>query len=101
LGTRFTADTSAAVEIDNAVFSVKKRRYRTDLDTRSVSAVVAPHYGKQPACIGKSSLFDVFDPGAVYSDRHFVLGLARDGTRMAADTLSVIDNEAKIHNGTT
>ena len=63
--------------------------------------MIAPHYGKQPAGIGKSSLLNIFDPSTVYANRNFMLGLAGDGTRMAADTLSVIDDEAKIHNGAT
>ena len=63
--------------------------------------MIAPHYAKKPTRVGESSLLDVFDPSAIYADRHFMLGFTGDGTRMAADTLSVIDNEAKIHNGAT
>lgn len=63
--------------------------------------MIAPHYGKQPARIGERTLFDVFYPSAVYADRNLMLGLTGNGTCMAADTLSVIDNEAKIHNGTS
>lgn len=61
--------------------------------------MIASHYGKQTARVGKCTLFDIFDPRAVNADGHFVFGLAGDGTRMAADALSVIYNEAEIHNG--
>jgi hypothetical protein len=44
LRARFAADASAVVKIDNAVFACEQRRHRTDLDTRRVRAVIAPHY---------------------------------------------------------
>ena len=97
----FASNASPAIKVDNAVFSGKKSCDRADLDARSIGAMVAPHYGKQPTRIRESPLFDVFDPGAVYAYWHLVLGLACDGTRMTADTLSVIDHEAIIHNRTT
>ena len=53
--------------------------------------MVAPHYGKQPAGVWERSLFDVFHPGAVNADGNFMLCLARNGTGMAADALSVVD----------
>src|SRR5262249_34924918 len=93
----FTADTAAAVEVNNAVLSRKQRRHGTDLDTRCIGAMIAAHHRKQPSRVGKGSLLDVFDPGAIYADRYLMLGLARNGTRMAADTLTVIDYEAEIH----
>ena len=93
----FTANAAATVEIDNAVLSREQCGDRTNLDTRSVGAMIAPHDRKQPSCIGKCSLFDVFYPGAIYADRHLVLGLAGDRAGVAADALSVVDYEAKIH----
>jgi len=99
LCTRFAADTPAIIEIDNAVLACEEGRYRTDLDARSIGAVVAPHHREQSPCVGKGSLFDVFDPSAVYANWNLMLGLARHGARMAADTLPVIDYEAKIHRG--
>ena len=59
--------------------------------------MIAAHHAEKSARIGKSSLLDVLDPGTVYADRHFVFRFARNCTSMAADTLSVIDDEAVIH----
>ena len=58
--------------------------------------IAALHIEKTPR-VGKLALLDVLDPRAVNADRHFVLGLARDSTRVAADTLSVVDDEAVVH----
>ena len=97
LSAGFAAYASAAVEIDDPILSGKQCRNRTDLNARSVGAMVAPHHGKQPASIGKCPLFDVLYPRAVYADGDLVLGLAGYGTCMAADAFSVVDYEAKIH----
>ncbi len=59
--------------------------------------MVAPHYREQPPRVGKVAFFDILDPGAVYADRHLVLGFARDRAGVAADTLPVVDYEAEIH----
>jgi len=97
LGAGFAANATPAIEIDYSVFSRKKRSNRTDLNARSVGAMVTPHYRKQPSSVGKSALFDVFYPSAVNTDRHLVLGFTGYGACMAADALSVVDYEAKIH----
>ena len=93
----FAADASTAVKIDNAVFAREKGRDGADLNTRRIGAVVTPHYRKEPPGIGKRPLFNVLYPRSVNTDRHVVLGLARNCTRMAADTFSVIDYEAEVH----
>ena len=61
--------------------------------------MVTAHYRKKASRIRESSLLDVLYPRAINTDRHLVFGLAGNGTRMAPDALSIIDNEAKIHNG--
>jgi hypothetical protein len=97
LCTRFTANAAAAVKINYPVFARKECGYRADLNAGSISAVVASHYRKQPARVGKGALFDVLDPSAIYADRHLVFGLTGDSARMAADAFTVVDNEAEIH----
>jgi len=97
LRTRFAADTSSAVKIDDPIVACKQRSDRAYLNTRSIGAVVTPHYRKEPPGIGKRPLFNVLYPRSVNTDRHVVLGLARNCTRMAADTFSVIDYEAEVH----
>jgi hypothetical protein len=59
--------------------------------------VVTPHHRKQTTSVRESALLDVLYPSAVNADRNFVFRLARNGARMAADALSVVDYEAKIH----
>jgi hypothetical protein len=97
----FAANAAPAVEIDDSIFTSKQRRHGTDLDTRSVSAMVTTHYRKQPARVGKRALFDVLYPSPVNTDRHFMLGLAGNSAGVAADALSVVDYEAKIHSWIT
>ena len=97
LRTCFAPNTSASIEIYDPVLTCKERRHRTYLDARCVGAVIAPHHGKQPSGVGKLSLLDVLYPRTVYTDRNFVLSLAGDSTGMAADTLTVVDNESEVH----
>jgi hypothetical protein len=59
--------------------------------------MIAPHDRKQATGIWESPLFYVLDPRAVHSDRYLMFCLARHGAGVAADALSVVDYEAKIH----
>lgn len=97
LRARFAADAAAVVKINDSVLACKQRRHRTDLDARRIGAVIAAHHAEQPSRIGKLALLDVFDPSAVHADRHLVLGLTCHGARVAADTLSVVDDKAVVH----
>jgi hypothetical protein len=90
-------DTAAVVEIDDAVCTCKERFDRTDLNARSIRAMITPHHREQSSRIGKRALLDIFDPGAIHADRDLVLGLACDGARVASDTLSVVDDKAEVH----
>ena len=92
-----TADAATRVEIDDAILACEERRHGTDLDTRRVGAMIAPHDREQSARVGKGSCLDVLPPRPVHTDRHFVLSFARDGTRVAPDTFSVVDDEAEVH----
>jgi len=60
--------------------------------------VVAAHNRKKPSGIWKFSFFYILYPGAIYANRHIVLGFACNGTCMAADAFSVVDNKTKFHN---
>ena len=93
----FAADAAARVKINDSVFSRKKRRHRADFDARRVGAVVAAHYGKKPSRVGESSLFDVFHPRSINTDRNLVFRFARDRAGMTADTFAVIYDETKVH----
>lgn len=59
--------------------------------------MITAHHAEQSSRVGERSLLDVLYPGAIYADRYFVLGFARNRARMAADTLAVIDDEAEVH----
>jgi hypothetical protein len=97
LGTCLAGDATTIVEIDDAIGSGVERGDRTDLDARSIGAVVAPHYGKESARVWEFTFFDVFDPSAVHADGNFVFGLARDCASVASDAFAIIDYEAVIH----
>jgi hypothetical protein len=93
----FAADAAARVEINDSVFSRKKRRHRTDFNTWRVGAMIAAHHAEKAASIWKFSLFDVFNPSAINTERHLVFRFAGDRAGVTADTLAVINDEAKIH----
>ena len=97
LRTRLAADTAPVVEIHDAILASEQRRYRAYFNTWRIGAVIAPHYGEQPSSIWKTSLLDVLHPRTVNPYGHLVLGLACNSAGMAADTLSVIDDEAVVH----
>src|SRR5262245_44203276 len=53
-------------------------------------------HGKDAARGWEFSLFHVFDPGAVYTDREVMLLLARHGASVTADAFPVVDDKAVI-----
>ena len=97
LHARFAANAAVGIEIYDAVLALVHRRHRTYCDARRLFAVIAARHLKDAASVREDALLDVFDPGPVHSYRHLVLGLARDRTRVTADTLPVIDYEAVFH----
>jgi len=97
LRARLAPDAAAVVEIDDAIGPCKERFDRADLDARRIGAVIAPHHREQSSCVGKLAFLDVLYPRPVNADGHFMLSLARNSTGMAADTLSVVDDEAVVH----
>jgi len=94
---RFASDTASIIEIDDPILAREQRFDRTDLDARSIGAMIASHHRKQSSRVGERAFLDVLHPCAVHADRHFMLGLAGDGTRVTADALSVVDDEAEVH----
>jgi hypothetical protein len=59
--------------------------------------VVAAHHRKKTARVGKSSLFDILDPGSIDADRNFVFRFTRHRAGMTTDTFAVIDDKTVIH----
>lgn len=45
------------------------------------------------ACIGELPFFNILHPGAINPDWDIVFGFTRDGTGMAADTLTLVDDK--------
>ena len=93
----FAPDTAFGVEINNPILAPVHGAYRTNCDTGRFFTMIAARDLKDAASVGKHSLFDVFDPGAIHTDGHMVLCLACDRAGMAADALAIIDNETVFH----
>jgi hypothetical protein len=93
----FAADTAARIEIYYPIRAREKRGYGTDFDARRVGTVIASHYRKKPARVGKLAFFDVFYPSSIDADRNFVFRFARYCAGVAADTLPVINNKTIVH----
>src|ERR671918_559658 len=64
------ADTSAAVEVYDAVVAPVERHRRADGDARGVVAVVAAQHGEVAPRVGKRPLLHVLHPGAEGAQRH-------------------------------
>jgi hypothetical protein len=61
--------------------------------------MVAAEHGKYPARIGEGSFFDLLDPGAKNTYRHFVFAFASSRTGMTAYTFPVVNNKSIFHAG--
>jgi hypothetical protein len=59
--------------------------------------VIAPEHRKEPPRVRVLAFLDVFDPGSKLAQRNFILGLASDGARVAANAFAVIDDETVSH----
>jgi len=97
LRARFATDASSIVEIDDPIGARKEGSDGADLDARRIGAVITSHHREQSSRVRKRAFLYVLDPSPVHADRHFMLGFAGDGTRVTADTLSVVDDEAEVH----
>lgn len=58
--------------------------------------MVAAHHGKVTLRVWEFALLNVLHPRPIHPYRNTVFGFAGDGTGVAADAPTVIDNESKI-----
>jgi hypothetical protein len=49
------------------------------------------------AGVGEGTRFYIFDPGAVNTQRHFILAFTSGRASVTPNTLAIIDNEAVVH----
>jgi hypothetical protein len=92
-----TADTTARVEIDDAVVTGIKGRDGANGNTGSIGTVVAPHDAECTVGIGEITLLDILDPSAIDANGRVMLGFAGHGACVTADALLIIDDERVIH----
>ena len=97
LQTRGTTDAPIVIEIDHAVLSLVERHGGTDLDARSIGAVIAAKHCSRTLGLGKLAVLDPLHPGAKRAQRHVVFGLAGNRAGVATDTGVLIENEAVVH----
>src|SRR5262249_2607075 len=96
LQTGLAADAPVRVKVHYAVVARVERRDRANRDARGPFTVIAAHHREQPAIVGKGSLLDVLDPGAVDANGDLMFALARYRAGVATDTFAVVDYEAKL-----
>jgi hypothetical protein len=87
------------VKIDDAVGALEERVGRTDARAGRFVALIAENGEEESAGVGEGAFFDRLDPTAVDADRNLMLGLARNGAGVAADTFSKIDCETVVRHG--
>jgi hypothetical protein len=93
----FARNASAVIKIDDSVFACEKRFGWANLDAWRVGAMVAAHYRKKTARVGKFAFLDVFHPSAIYADRNIVFGFTSHRTSVAADAFAVIYDKTVVH----
>ena len=91
LHTGFTADANARVKLNDAIISLIHGCDGTNAHARRVDAMIAARHLKVAANIGVCARFNIFDPCAIYADRHLILGLARSGTGVTSDAFGLVD----------
>src|SRR5262249_32278670 len=91
LRARLAADARRAVEVDDAVGAALERADRADRDAWRALALVAAQHRERAAHVRMRAVLEVLDPGTERPERDLVLGLARDGARVAADAAAVVD----------
>jgi hypothetical protein len=90
-------DAALVVEVDDAIVPAKKRHRRTDLDARSIVAVVAAKHGKVAPGLWINALLDILHPGPIHSDGDVVLFFACHRASMTADATVLIDDKSVAH----
>ena len=61
--------------------------------------MIAAEYREMAAVIGELACLDLLHPGAIHTQGHVMLRLARHRARMATDALAIINEKAKSHSG--
>jgi hypothetical protein len=93
----FATNAAVIVEIDNSVFPRIKRLHWADLNTGCVGTMIAAHYGEDSPCIGKLSLFNLFNIGSVDTDGNIVLTFTGRGACVTTDAFSIVNNKSVSH----
>jgi hypothetical protein len=47
--------------------------------------------------VGESASFHIFDPGAVNTQRHFILAFTSGRASVTPNTLAIVDDETVVH----
>ena len=93
----FAGNTTAIIKIHDTVFACVQGFRRTNLNARSIFAMITTHHVKKPTCIGEFAFFDVFYPSAIHADRDIVFRFTSHCASVATDTFAVIYDKAKVH----
>ena len=93
----FAPDTSRVVEVHDSIMPAVERVGRTNLDARSIVAVVTSQHAEMAAGVREFALLDIFHPRAKHAHRHLMLFFTRNGTCVTANTSVVINNKSVAH----
>ena len=93
----FAANTAIGIEINDAILTAIHGADRADRNAGRLLTMIAACDLENAASIRENTFLYVFDPGAIHSDRHVILCLARDGAGMATNALAIIDDESVFH----
>ena len=97
LHTGFAPDANRRIELDDAVRALIHRGDGTDTHARRVGAMITARDLKAAAHIGIRARFNIFDPRAIHTKRHLILGLARGAARVTSDALALVNQKSIIY----
>ncbi|SVC74290.1 uncharacterized protein METZ01_LOCUS327144, partial [marine metagenome] len=97
LHTRFTANTSGGIEVDDPIIATEESLRGTDRHAGRVVTLVAPQYGKMAARVGKRALFYILYPGSKGAEGNFIFRFTGNGTGMASNAAGLINYEPVSH----
>jgi hypothetical protein len=96
LQTGFAADANGRVKLNDAIIALIDCGDGADAHARRVGAVIAACDLKVTAHGGVRAYFNIFDPGAIHTKRHLVLGLARSGAGVTSDAFTLVDEKSVV-----
>ena len=99
LHARFATDANGLIKFHDPIITFVHGRYRTNLDTRRVGAVIAAGDLKMTLALRVGAHFGVFHPGAVHAQRHIVFTFAGHRTGVTSDAGFVVDHKTKVFVG--